>query len=44
MNISEDLLSLVNNQFHPDLEIYNEDAGHLTVKLPSLVGMLFGNC
>ena len=31
MNISEDLLSLLNNQFHPDLEIYSEDAGHWTV-------------
>ena len=44
MNISEDLLSLVNNQLHSDLEIYREDAGPKTVKLPLLVGMLIGNC
>ena len=44
MNISEDLLSLVNNQLHADLEIYREDAGPLIVKLPLLVGMLIRNC
>ena len=44
MNISEDLLRLVNNQFYPDLNIYGDNAGPLTVKLPLFVGMLIGNC
>ena len=42
--ILENLLCFVYNQFNTDLEIYCEDARHLTVKLSLLVGMLIGNC